>query len=57
VTGPDHGIYRVDTYIVLRTPTGGRAVKLVTVVVRDTSALTSTALARASTSFDQSTGS
>lgn len=57
VTGPDHGTYRVDTYIVLRTPTGGRAVKLVTVVVRDTQALTAPALARQSTSFDQSTGS
>ena len=57
VTGPDHGTYRVDTYIVSRTPTGGRAVKLVTVVVRDTKALTKPALARQSTSFDQSTGS
>ena len=57
VTGPDHGTYRVDTYIVSRTPTGGRAVKLVTVVVRDTKALSTPALARQSTSFDQSTGS
>lgn len=56
VTGPDHGTYRIDTYIVSRTPTGGRAVKLVTVVVRDTKALTTPALARQSTSFDQSTG-
>ena len=57
VTGPDHGTYRVDTYIVSRTPTGGRAVKLVTVVVRDTKALTAPALARQSSSFDASTGS
>ena len=57
VTGPDHGTYRVDTYIVSRTPTGGRAVKLVTVVVRDTKSLTTPALARQSSSFDASTGS
>src|SRR4051812_42076024 len=57
VTGPDHGTYRIDTYIVSRTPTGGRAVKLVTVVVRDTASLTKPALARQATSFDQSTGS
>jgi Tfp pilus assembly protein PilV len=57
LTGPDHVTYRVDTYIVSRTPTGGRAVKLVTVVVRDSKNLTGPALARASTSFDQSTGS
>ncbi len=56
LTGPDHGTYRVDTYIVLRTPTGGRAVKLVTIVVRDTAALTGPALARQASSFDQSTG-
>jgi Tfp pilus assembly protein PilV len=57
VTGPDHGTYQVDTYIVLRTPPGGRSVKLVTVVVRDTNKLTGLALARQSSSFDQSTGS
>jgi type II secretory pathway pseudopilin PulG len=57
VTGPDHGSYRVDTYIVSSTPTGGRAIKVVTVVVRDPSDLTAQALARSSTSFDQSTGS
>jgi type II secretory pathway pseudopilin PulG len=57
VTGPDHGTYRVDTYIVSRAPTGGRSIKSVTVVVRDSSSLTGPALARASTSFDQSTGS
>jgi type II secretory pathway pseudopilin PulG len=57
VTGPDHGTYRVDTYIVSRTPTNGRSVKSVTVVVRDSSNLTGPALARAATSFDKSTGS
>ena len=34
VTGPDGRSYRVDSYIVLATPTGGTAVKQVTVVVR-----------------------
>jgi Tfp pilus assembly protein PilV len=34
VTGPDGRSYRVDTYIVWTTPTGGTAVKQVTVVVR-----------------------
>jgi type II secretory pathway pseudopilin PulG len=57
VTGPDHGAYRVDTYIVSRTPTNGRAIKSVTVVVRDSSNLSGPPLARAATSFDQSTGS
>ena len=56
VTGPDHGTYRVDTYVVYRTPTSGRAVKLVTIVVRDSASLTGPALARQSSSFDQSTG-
>jgi type II secretory pathway pseudopilin PulG len=34
VTGPDGRSYRVDTYIVWTTPSGGTAVKQVTVVVR-----------------------
>ena len=34
VTGPDGRSYRVDTYIVWATPTGGAPVKQVTVVVR-----------------------
>ncbi len=57
VTGPDRGSYRVDTYIVTRTPAGGRDVKLVTVVVRDASRLTNPALTRQASSFDESTGS
>jgi type II secretory pathway pseudopilin PulG len=57
VTGPDHGAYRVDTYIVSSTPTNGRALKLVTVVIRDAKNLTGLALSRQSSSFDQSTGS
>lgn len=34
VTGPDGRSYRVDTYIVWTTPSGGTAVKQITVVVR-----------------------
>lgn len=34
VTGPDGHSYRIDTYVVWTTPTGGSAVKQVTVVVR-----------------------
>jgi prepilin-type N-terminal cleavage/methylation domain-containing protein len=56
ITGPDHGSYRIDTYITSHTPPSGRAGKLVTVVVRDGSS-TSTTLVRQSTAFDQSTGS
>jgi Tfp pilus assembly protein PilV len=36
VTGPDGRSYRVDTFIVWTTPTGGTPVKQVTVVVRKT---------------------
>jgi type II secretory pathway pseudopilin PulG len=56
VTGPDHGTYRVDTYVVYTTPTSGRAVKLVTIVVRDTKNLSGRPWTRSSSSFDQSTG-
>ena len=38
VTGPDGRSYRVDTYIVWTTPSGGTAVKQVTVVVRKSGA-------------------
>lgn len=34
VTGPDGRSYRVDTYVVTVTPSGGQAVKQITVVVR-----------------------
>lgn len=57
VAGPDHGSYRIDTYIVYSTPPSGRQVKLVTIAVRDTTNLTGRALARETSSFDQSTGS
>ena len=55
-TGPDGGTYRVDTYIVAKTPTGGRTVKLVTVVVRDASNLANRPWVRQATSFDAATG-
>jgi type II secretory pathway pseudopilin PulG len=54
VTGPDGRSYRVDTYIVSDTPTNGRAVKRVTVVVRKSG--TSKSLARLTSTFDLSTG-
>ncbi len=56
LTGPDHGGYRVDTYVVSQTPAIGRAEKLVTVVVRDSTNLSGRALAREATTFDSSTG-
>jgi Tfp pilus assembly protein PilV len=55
-TGADRKQYRVDTYITTTTPTGGRAVKLVTVVVRDGRKLSARPLARVASTFDQSTG-
>lgn len=54
-TGGDNKSYRIDTYIVLSTPTGGRALKKVTVVVRDYNNLALT-FARQVSTFDQSTG-
>ena len=54
VTGPDQRSYRVDTYVVSQTPPTGRAVKLVTIVVRRTWDLR--VLARVSSSFDESSG-
>ena len=60
---PDRKRYRVDTYIILSTtttspptPTNGRPVKIVTVVVRDGGALTARPLVRIASTFDQSTG-
>ena len=55
-TGADRKQYRVDTYITTTTPTGGRALKLVTVVVRDGRKLSARPLARVASTFDQSTG-
>jgi type II secretory pathway pseudopilin PulG len=63
VTGADHHIYRVDTYVVLSsatttppTPTNGRPVKIVTIVVRDRLLTAARPLARVTSTFDQSTG-
>lgn len=56
-TGADRKRYRVDTYITTMTPTSGRALKLVIVVVRDASKLSARPLARVASTFDQSTGS
>lgn len=56
VTGPDAGAYQVDTYIVWFTPTNGRQLKQVTVVVRDARNLLGPELVRRSTLFDESTG-
>ena len=55
-TGADRKSYRVDTYITSRTPTNGRAEKLVTIVVRRGSAPYGT-LAREQSAFDLATGS
>lgn len=54
-TGADGKSYLLQTYIVTTTPTGGRAIKKVTVVVRDynNQALT---FARQVSTFDPSTG-
>jgi Tfp pilus assembly protein PilV len=54
-TGADRKSYRIDTYIVSTTPTGGRPVKKVTIVVRDAANLAVSFVRQAST-FDQSTG-
>jgi Tfp pilus assembly protein PilV len=55
-TGADRKDYRVDTYIVSVSPAGGRALKKVTVVVRDWNNLALT-YARQVSTFDVSTGS
>ena len=53
--GADNKNYRVDTYIQPITPTGGREMKKVTIVVRDPNNLAVTFHRQAST-FDQATG-
>lgn len=60
VTGADNKSYRLDTYIIQKTPNegqtnAGRPVKQVTIVVRDSANLTRVYVRQAS-SFDQSTG-
>src|SRR5918998_491074 len=54
-TGADKKSYRVDTYIQQMTPAGGRPLKKVTIVVRDSANLAVTFVRQASI-FDQSTG-
>ena len=60
VTGPDHRLYRVDTYLHQGTQSSGpynvRAVKVVAVVVRDATLPALPTLLRTSSTFDQSTG-
>jgi type II secretory pathway pseudopilin PulG len=55
VTGADRKSYRVDTYITSTTPSGGRALKLVTIVVRNARDLSARPFARVASTFDQST--
>ena len=54
-TGADNKSYQLDTYIVQATPTGGRALKQVTIVVRDAGNLSRVYVRQAAT-FDRSTG-
>ena len=54
VTGPDQRPYLLDTYIVSQVPATGRAVKLVTIVVRKPG--DARALARVASTFDESSG-
>jgi prepilin-type N-terminal cleavage/methylation domain-containing protein len=55
LTGADGRSYRVDTYVTWQTVGAGRPVKLVTIVVRDSSDLTKV-WARTASAFDESTG-
>jgi type II secretory pathway pseudopilin PulG len=54
-TGADRRPYRIDTYVTMTTPTSGRPVKLVTIVVRDGAAPYGR-LNRQQSTFDESTG-
>ena len=51
ITGPDGRDYRLDTFIVFETPTSGRQVKKITVVVRDGG----TVRVRETSAFDEAT--
>jgi hypothetical protein len=53
-TSPDHYPYRVDSYIRWMTPTNGRQLKEISIVVRDGN-LTSRVYARQTSTFDPST--
>jgi prepilin-type N-terminal cleavage/methylation domain-containing protein len=56
VIGPDGVSYRIDTYIVYITPTQGRQVKQVTVVVRNSTNLAAQPYTRIDSLFDATTG-
>ncbi len=51
INGPDHYNYRIDSYITYVTPTNGRQLKQVTIVVRDANTPSRT-LARETSTFD-----
>lgn len=55
VTGADRRSYRMDTYLYYDTPSSGRQLKVITVVVRD-AAETGRSLARLTSTFDAATG-
>ena len=55
VAGADHKQYRIDSYVTWSTPTSGRQLKLVTVVIRTPQSPYKT-LARQQSTFDESTG-
>lgn len=55
LAGADGRSYRVDTYVTWSSVTGGRSVKRVTIVVRDT-VNTAKVWYRTTSSFDESTG-
>ena len=55
VLGADRKQYRVDSYVTWSTPTSGRQLKLVTVVIRAAASPYRT-LARQQSTFDESTG-
>lgn len=54
-TGADHRQYRIDSYVTWTTPTSGRQVKLVTVVIREAQSPFKL-LSRQQSTFDESTG-
>ena len=54
-TGADHKQYRVDSYVTWSTPTSGRQLKLVTVVIREARSPFKQ-LSRQQSTFDESTG-
>jgi len=56
VVGADRHSYRVDTYITTTTPTNGRPVRVVTVVVRDARTPSARPYVREASTFDQSLG-